>query len=233
MPQCHCNSRSCSLASHTRCRWRVAPDLFWEDGLARGKPIPQGRVVTKGYFPGQLTEPMGNHGHFCFFCCLPLVHKQHVKYSNSSDRANCANSWQAKWSPLSVITVAQIPCQRAPAFQQSVRAAAVLVPDASRESCRNGVFLAATVEKPVSSAFYLWAAPIALRTNSSVGLIWSISSSTSSPLLHWSHAELLFTTNPPIPVSIIVSSVGCFPTWDLVLLPEITFIANSLTPWHP
>jgi hypothetical protein len=45
-----------------------------------------------GHFQGQLTELMGITGDFCFSCYLSLVHKQAVKYSDSSDRANCANS---------------------------------------------------------------------------------------------------------------------------------------------
>lgn len=108
-----------------------------------------------GYSPGQLTESMGNCGHSSFFCCLTLVHTRDVKPSNSSDKANCANSWQANWGPLSVITVTQIPRQRAPVLQPSVMAAAV-VPDASTESCEkessspHGGFLAALVKRPKS-----------------------------------------------------------------------------------
>jgi len=44
----------------------------------------------------------------------------------------------ANWGPLSVITLARITCQRDPVFQPSGIAAAALLPNASRESPKNG-----------------------------------------------------------------------------------------------
>lgn len=64
-------------------------------GLLRESLIfKEGPLLQKGMglLPGSTYELLRNHGHFCFFCYLTLVHKQDVKYSNSSDGANCANS---------------------------------------------------------------------------------------------------------------------------------------------
>ena len=94
-------------------------------GLLRESPLfREGPLLHKGLgpFARSVYEFLRNHSHFC---SLTLVHKQDAKYSNSSDRANCANSWWANWGPLSVITVARITCQRDLVFQPSVIAAAL------------------------------------------------------------------------------------------------------------
>lgn len=119
----HCKAGPASLTFQTWYLRRVALYLFWEMGLLR-----KSLLLKEGPwpFPRPIYELMGNCVCFCCFCYLTLVHKQDVKYSNSSDRANCANSWQANWGPLSVITVAWIPCQR-PSF-----------PAVSNRSCCSG-----------------------------------------------------------------------------------------------
>lgn len=141
-PRPHWTIRSCPLGFQTWCLRSVAGNLFRGDGFAQGKACfsRKGHCFTKArdHFQSQRAELLRNHGRFCFPCCPTLVHKPDVKYWNSSDRANCAHSWWANWGPLSVITLARITCQRDPVFQPSVIAAAALLPNASRESPKNG-----------------------------------------------------------------------------------------------
>ena len=91
MTQYHCDSRTCSSASQTWCLRRGTPKLFLGGWACSGKAHFSrkgcGYRKARGYFPGPLTESMGNCGHSCCFCCPTLVHKQDVKSSNSSDRA--------------------------------------------------------------------------------------------------------------------------------------------------
>lgn len=138
----HWTSRSCLLGFQTWCLRRVAGNLCLGDGFAQGKACSSRKdhcfTKARDHFQSQCTELLRNHGRFCFSCCLTLVHKHNAKYWNSSDRANCANSWWANWGPLSVITLARITCQRDPAFQPSVIAAAALLPNVFRESPKNG-----------------------------------------------------------------------------------------------
>lgn len=192
MPWCHCNSQVLFPYLPRPSAWGCGPTSFLGWWACSGKAhfSRKGHCFrqAQSHFQGQLTKLTGNCGHFC---CLTLVHKQDVKYSNSSDRANCANSWQANWGPLSVITVAWIPCQRDPVFQQSVIAAA-LVPNASGASPKNGdeqpsqgIPGSHCQETQISFAYNLQITLIALRINFLVRLviIWSISNSTYSPLL--------------------------------------------------
>lgn len=86
-----------------------------------------------GHFQGQLMELVRISDGFCFVCCLTSMHKWDVKYLNSNDRANCANSCRANWDLLSVITVAWIPC-----FPAVSHSSCFLEPNVSRGSPKNG-----------------------------------------------------------------------------------------------